>query len=228
MLLELTNIKRQFKMGETTVQALNGVTVNIAQGESVAVWGPSGSGKSTLMNLLGLIDVPDSGKMNFDGVSIDSLSDKALTDYRNKKIGFVFQSFNLIPVLSAKENVMLPLQVRGASRSDAAKCAESWLDRVGLKKFYEFRPDRLSGGQRQRVAIARALVTEPMLVIADEPTANLDSTNSRSIIDLLRDMNELTGVTCVFSTHDPRLLERIPRHLHLEDGKITEDKRLGA
>jgi putative ABC transport system ATP-binding protein len=223
-LFELTNIRRRFALGATTVQALRGIDVTIARGESVAIWGPSGSGKSTLLNLLGLIDTPSDGVLNFDGQDVRKLSDNELTDCRSGKIGFVFQGFNLVPVLTALENVMLPLQIRGIAGGVAKKRAAQWLAHVGLERFAAFRPDKLSGGQRQRVAIARALVIEPMLVIADEPTANLDSENSRAIVDLLQKMNAETGVTCVFSTHDPRLLEHVPRHVQLVDGRIESDR----
>ncbi|MBA3006109.1 MAG: ABC transporter ATP-binding protein [Proteobacteria bacterium] len=227
-LLELLDVKRQFTLGQVTVQALRGISVQIVRGESVAVWGPSGSGKSTLMNLLGLIDVPDAGQIRFDGENVNQYTDDRLADFRNRKIGFIFQSFNLIPVLNALENVMLPLQVQGVPDGQARERAMEWLDQVGLEKFATFRPDRLSGGQRQRTAIARALVIDPMLIIADEPTANLDSENSHSVIELIRSMNQLTGVTCVFSTHDPRLLDQVPRHLLLKDGQILEDRRVEA
>lgn len=227
-LLELLNVKRQFTLGQITVQALRGITLRIARGESVAVWGPSGSGKSTLMNLLGLLDTPDDGLIRFDGDDVNQYTDNKMADFRNRKIGFIFQSFNLIPVLSALENVMLPLQVQGVPDTQARKRAAEWLAQVGLDKFATFRPDRLSGGQRQRTAIARALVIDPMLIIADEPTANLDSENSHSVIELIRSMNKRTGVTCIFSTHDQRLLDQVPRHLLLQDGQIVEDRRLEA
>ena len=223
-LFSLTNIQRHFALGETTVQALRGIDLNIARGESVAIWGPSGSGKSTLLNLLGLIDAPNAGDLHFDGQDVHALPDHALPDTRNRKISFVFQGFNLVPVLTALENVMLPLQIRGISAASAKKRAADWLAHVGLERFAAHRPDKLSGGQRQRVAIARALVIEPMLVIADEPTANLDSENSRAVIDLLQKMNHETGVTCVFSTHDPRLLDHVPRHVCLADGRIESDR----
>jgi putative ABC transport system ATP-binding protein len=222
-LFELTDIHRNFALGQTTVQALRGVDLTIQRGESVAIWGPSGSGKSTLLNLLGLIDGPDQGTVRFEGQDVRALSDDALTDCRNRKIGFVFQSFNLVPVLTALENVLLPLQIQGLEARAARARAGEWLERVGLERFRDFRPDKLSGGQRQRVAIARALVGGPALVIADEPTANLDSENSRAVIDLLQEMNAETGVTCVFSTHDPRLLEHVPRKVRLVDGRIAPE-----
>ena len=221
-LFELSNIHRNFALGETRVHALRGVDLTISRGESVAIWGPSGSGKSTLLNLLGLIDAPDEGTVRFEGRDARTLSDDALTDCRNRKIGFVFQGFNLVLVLTALENVMLPLQIQGLEGGAARRRAGEWLARVGLERFAGFRPDKLSGGQRQRVAIARALVTGPALVIADEPTANLDSENSRAVIDLLQHLNAETGVTCVFSTHDPRLLEHVPRRVRLVDGRIEE------
>ncbi len=223
-LFNLVAIEREFQMGGEPIRALRGVDLQIHRGEFVAIWGPSGSGKSTLLNLLGLIDQPSKGSLTFEGEEVSRLSDNALSDCRNRKIGFVFQSFNLIPVLTAVENVMLPLQVQGVPVTTAKERALVWLEKVGLKKFQAFRPDRLSGGQRQRVAIARALVIEPSLLIADEPTANLDSRTGHEIIDLIEQLNRDTGVTCIFTTHDPRLLGRVPRQLKLEDGLITTDQ----
>ena len=222
-LFELSGIHRRFALGETTGQALRGVDLTIARGESVAIWGPSGSGKSTLRNRLGLLDGPDQGSLRFQGEDVHALSDDARTDCRNRQIGFVFQSFNLVPVLTAEENVMLPLQIQGLPARVIRQRAGEWLARVGLETFAQFRPDKLSGGQRQRVAIARALVTGPALVLADEPTANLDSVNSLAVVDLLQQLNAETGVTCVFATHDPRLLAHVPRHVQLVDGRIESD-----
>jgi putative ABC transport system ATP-binding protein len=223
-LLELRDVRREFMLGRTVVQALRGVTLRIGRGEFVAVWGPSGSGKSTLMNAIGLIDRPDHGTVSLDGQDIGGMTDNELTDYRARRIGFVFQSFNLVPVLSALENVMLPLEIRGEGGRAAKKRARALLDEVGLAKFTRSRPDRLSGGQRQRVAIARALIGDPSLVIADEPTANLDSENSRLVLDLMLAMNQKKGVTFVFTTHDPRLLNRVRRRIHLRDGLIASDE----
>jgi putative ABC transport system ATP-binding protein len=222
-LLTLNNVVREFLLGETRVQALRGINLSIQRGEFMAIWGPSGSGKSTLLNVLGLIDTPDRGSLNFDGQATSHLSDNELSDLRNHKIGFVFQTFNLIPVLTATENVMLPLQIQGVNIKQARERARHWLNKVGLDKFHAFRPDRLSGGQRQRVAIARALAIEPSLLIADEPTANLDSRTSTEVIDLIEKLNQETGVTCIFTTHDPRLLERVPRQLKMQDGVISDD-----
>jgi putative ABC transport system ATP-binding protein len=170
---------------------------------------------------LGLIDQPSAGQLWFEGQDTAQLSDNALSDLRNQRIGFVFQNFNLVPVLSALDNVCLPLQIQGASSHDLRDRAQECLRQVGLEKFSEFRPDRLSGGQRQRVAIARALVSRPALIIADEPTANLDSHTSREVIDLIENMNQTLGVTCIFTTHDPRLLERVPRQLRMQDGLLS-------
>mgnify|MGYP003387498433 CR=1 FL=1 len=223
-LLRLSGIVREFSLGETRVQALRGIDLDIRRGEFMAIWGPSGSGKSTLLNIIGLVDTPDQGSLVFDGEETSLLSDDALSDLRNHKIGFVFQSFNLIPVLTAAENVMLPLQIQGVPSDEARERAGNWLTKVGLQRFHEFRPDRLSGGQRQRVAIARALAINPRLLIADEPTANLDSRTSSEVIDLIEELNKETGVTCVFTTHDPRLLDRVPRQLRLKDGLISMDR----
>ena len=223
-ILKLRNIKRRFMLGETTIDALNNVSLDIHAGEFLAVWGPSGSGKSTLMNIIGLIDTPTAGEVSFDGQNTHLLADDALTDFRGEKIGFVFQSFNLVPVLSALENVMLPLQIQGATEKAAHERAAAVLVDVGLERFQHSLPDKLSGGQRQRVAIARALVVNPKLVIADEPTANLDSENSRMVVYLMREMNRARKVTFVFTTHDPRLLQHVDRKILLRDGHIASDE----
>jgi putative ABC transport system ATP-binding protein len=223
-LLRLRDIRRRFMLGETSIEALNSVSLDIHSGEFLAVWGPSGSGKSTMMNIIGLIDAPTSGEVWFDGQHTQQLKDDELTDFRGQKIGFVFQGFNLVPVLTALENVMLPLQIQGVPEHKARERALAALIDVGLEKFKGSRPDQLSGGQRQRVAIARALAVEPKLVIADEPTANLDSVNSRMVVDLMRDMNRARGVTFVFTTHDPRLLEHVDRKILLRDGNIESDE----
>ena len=223
-LLSIKDISRRFMLGETAIDALHGVSLKIHTGEFMAVWGPSGSGKSTLMNIIGLIDAPTSGEVWFDGEDTHKLNDDAITDFRGRKIGFVFQNFNLVPVLSALENVMLPLQIQGVTEASARERAAQALADVGLDKFKSQRPDKLSGGQRQRVAIARALVVSPRLIIADEPTANLDSENSTMIIELMRKMNRSKGVTFVFATHDPRLLEHVDRKVLLRDGLIVQDE----
>ena len=226
-LIEMKDIKKDYLLGETVVHALRGVDLCIEKGEFVAIWGPSGSGKTTLLNLIGAIDEPSAGKLFIDGEEVIQLSDNRRTELRNRSIGFIFQGFNLIPVLSALENVMLPLQIKGTSFSEARDRALSRLDEVGLSDFIRHRPDKMSGGQQQRVAIARALVSDPSLVIADEPTANLDSDTSRKIIGLMRNLNEKEITTFIFSTHDQRLLDKVGRLVRLEDGRIVDggDKR---
>jgi len=219
-LIETKDIKKDYRLGETVVHALRGIDLTVDRGEFVAVWGPSGSGKTTLLNLIGAIDEPSAGQLFIDGQEIALLSDNKRTELRNRSIGFIFQEFNLIPVLSALENVMLPLQIKGDSSPEARKKALYHLDEVELSDFVHHRPDKMSGGQQQRVAIARALVTDPSLVIADEPTANLDSDTSRKIIGLMRDLNEKGETTFIFSTHDQRLLDQVGRLVRLEDGRI--------
>jgi len=223
-ILKLRRVRRRFSLGETHIDALHSISLDIHAGEFLAVWGPSGSGKTTLMNIIGLIDAPTEGEVHFEDQDTGALSDNALTDFRASKIGFVFQNFNLVPVLSALENVMLPLQIQGADSGTLHERATAALIDVGLERFRHSLPDKLSGGQRQRVAIARALVVDPKLVIADEPTANLDSENSRMVVDLMREMNRSRQVTFVFTTHDPRLLDHVDRKILLRDGQIESDE----
>ncbi|MBI5605635.1 MAG: ABC transporter ATP-binding protein [Deltaproteobacteria bacterium] len=221
-LIEMENIKKDYFLGETVVQALQGIDLKIDQGEFVAIWGPSGSGKTTLLNLIGAIDEPTEGSLAIAGRDIRSLSDNQRSELRNETIGFIFQGFNLVPVLSGLENVMLPLQIKGASSAEAKARAMTRLKAVGLADLVHHRPFKMSGGQQQRVAIARALVTDPSLVIADEPTANLDSETARMIIGLMRSLNEKEKTTFIFSTHDQRLLDQVDRLVRLEDGRIVE------
>jgi putative ABC transport system ATP-binding protein len=220
-LIEMENIKKDYFLGETVVHALKGINLKIDKGEFIAVWGPSGSGKTTLLNLMGAIDDPTEGETAISGKKIHSLSDNERSELRNETIGFIFQGFNLIPVLSALENVMLPLQIMGISGGEAKTRALKRLIEVGLGETLTQRPAKMSGGQQQRVAIARALVTDPSLVIADEPTANLDSETARMIIALMRELNEKEATTFIFSTHDQRLLDQVKRLVRLEDGKIV-------
>ncbi|MDL1983997.1 MAG: ABC transporter ATP-binding protein [Deltaproteobacteria bacterium] len=219
-LIKMEEIKKDYFLGKTVVHALRGVDLIIDKGEFVAIWGPSGSGKTTLLNLIGTIDEASSGRLFIKGEEVKKLSDDRRTEFRNRSIGFIFQGFNLIPVLSALENVMLPLEIMGTPHFNVRETALKRLDEVGLSDFVEHLPDKLSGGQRQRVAIARALVTNPNLVIADEPTANLDSETSHKIIELMRGLNENEKTTFIFSTHDPRLLDQVERLVRLEDGRI--------
>lgn len=220
-LIELKNVHKSYSLGHTKVAALNDVTLEIFAGEFTAVIGASGSGKSTLLNLIGCIDDPDSGSISLEGLDLVSLSDNQKSDLRNKNIGFIFQSFNLIPVLNIYENVELPLLINSkfSTKMRREKIKQA-IDDVGLTPFQLHLPDQLSGGQRQRVAIARALAGEPKLVLADEPTANLDSVTSGKIIDLMIDLNSKRHVTFLFSTHDERLMNKVSRTVHLRDGKI--------
>ncbi len=220
-ILEFQNVKKNYRLGETTVHALRGVDLAVQQGEFAAIRGASGSGKTTLLNLAGAIDDPTEGSVIINGKDISRLSDNEKAELRNKTIGYVFQTFNLVSVLTALENVMLALQIRGGKRSAIREEAKDRLDEVGLADFMHHRPDKLSGGQRQRVAIARALVTKPLLIFADEPTANLDHETAQSIIDLMKELNETEKATFIFSTHDQRLIDRVKRVVRLEDGRIV-------
>jgi putative ABC transport system ATP-binding protein len=220
-ILEFQNVKKDYRLGETTVHALRGVDLAVQQGEFAAILGASGSGKTTLLNLAGAIDDPTDGRVSINGQDISRLTDNQKADLRNRTIGYVFQNFNLVSVLTALENVVLALQIRGGRLSAMRAEAVQRLDEVGLADFLHHRPDKLSGGQRQRVAIARALITRPILIFADEPTANLDHETAQSIIDLMKDLNEKEGVTFIFSTHDQRLINEVKRVVRLEDGKIV-------
>jgi putative ABC transport system ATP-binding protein len=221
-IIELKNIKKSYRLGETTVPALQGVSLQLKRGEFTAVVGASGSGKSTLLNMVGCIDDPDSGEIILDGVDVTQLDDDRKSDMRNRNIGFIFQSFNLVPVLDVYENVELPLlinpEIPRAEHQDRVIRA---LKDVGIDHLAKNLPDQLSGGQRQRVAIARALAGHPSLVLADEPTANLDSVNSHRIIDLMLELNRSRGVTFLFSTHDEKLMDRVSRKIHIADGLLT-------
>jgi len=221
-LIELSKVEKIYRMGETMVPALRGVDLTVERGEFISIWGPSGSGKTSLLNLIGIIDEPTAGAVTVAGEALTGLSENRKAELRNLHIGFIFQNFNLVGVLSALENVMLPLQIRGISEKKAREQALQRLNEVELPDFIHHRPDKMSGGQRQRVAIARALVTEPDLVIADEPTANLDSGTSHRIIDLMRKLNDVKGTTFIFATHDQRLLDNVKRLIRLEDGLIVE------
>lgn len=221
MIVSLKGLTKSYKLGQTTVQALRGVDLILRRGEFTAVVGASGSGKSTLLNIIGCIDEPDSGEVVFDGIDVVHLDDDSKSQLRNRKIGFIFQSFNLVPVLNVYENVELPLLINAdvspLERKDRIMTA---LKDVGVDEFAHHLPDQLSGGQRQRVAIARALAGHPVLVLADEPTANLDSANSSKIIELMLELNSRRKVTFLFSTHDERLMGRVSRMVHIQDGVI--------
>ena len=222
-LVVLNKVKRVYSLGETLLTALDNIDLTIDKGEFVAIWGPSGSGKSTLCNLIGAIDHPSSGKVIINGQDFACISDEQQSEHRNLSVGFIFQGFNLIGVLNALENVMLPLTLRGEDPANCRRKAMAILEEVGLAEEAKRLPDKLSGGQQQRVAIARALVTKPPLVIADEPTANLDSDNAAHIVSLMRRFNDAMNTTFVFSTHDERLLGQVSRRIRLQDGRIVED-----
>jgi putative ABC transport system ATP-binding protein len=222
-LVEMQHIKKDYFLGEAVVHALQGIDLKIDTGEFVAIWGPSGSGKTTLLNLIGAVDEPSDGFLEIAGREVRTLSDNQKSELRNESIGFIFQGFNLIPVFSALENVMLPLQIKGLSPGEAKARALGRLEEVGLADLVHHRPFKMSGGQQQRVAIARALVADPSLIIADEPTANLDSKTAHMILDLMRDLNEKEKTTFIFSTHDQRLLDRVKRLVRMEDGRLIEE-----
>ncbi|NQW17706.1 MAG: ABC transporter ATP-binding protein [Chloroflexi bacterium] len=221
--IELQNIKRHYVMGGETVAALDGVDLTIDQGEMVAVMGPSGSGKSTMMNMLGCLDTPTSGRYLLDGIDVGTLSDDQLSRVRGRQIGFVFQGYNLLPRLTALGNVELPMKLNpsGRNRREAAMAA---LIRVGLADRASHRPSELSGGQQQRVAIARALVNEPSMILADEPTGNLDTASTGAIIELLQDLNHRDGITIVMVTHEEEVAAATRRAVRLLDGKILSDE----
>jgi len=220
-MVELKNVVKTYSLGETKVQALRGLDFSLTSGGFVALVGASGSGKSTLLNLVGCIDLPSSGEVVFDGVNIASLDEDGRAKLRSEKIGFIFQNFNLIPVLSAEENVELPLALHlHLSETEKKERVKRAMKDVQLSDYVHHRPDQLSGGQRQRVAIARALVTNPSLILADEPTANLDSVTAHKIIDLMQELNEKKGVTFLFSTHDEKVIDRVKRVTRIQDGLI--------
>lgn len=224
-MIELNGITKIYKMGDVEICALCNVSLKIERGEFIAVMGPSGSGKSTLMNLLGCLDRPTSGLYRFEGKEISSMNDDELAFIRNTKIGFVFQSFNLLPRFSALKNVEVPLIYSGAPSHIQVKRATELLARVGLKDRMHHKPSELSGGQQQRVAIARALVNNPSLLLADEPTGNLDSRSGAEILDIISDLNR-HGMTIMIVTHDPEVAGRCKRVINLKDGQIIGDRAI--
>src|SRR3954470_11128070 len=219
---------KNYTLGNVVVPALRGVTLDVVEGDFIAIAGPSGSGKTTLLNLIGCVDTPTSGTVEVEGKDTRKLSERQLTTLRLHTIGFIFQSFNLVSVLSVYQNVELPLLLqRQLTGPDRAKRVMELLDRVGLREYGSHRPSELSGGQRQRVAIARALVTRPGIVLADEPTANLDSVTGSNIIELLREIKHSQHTTFIFSTHDPKVMQHADRVVHIADGKIVAAEREG-
>ena len=224
LLLSGRGLRKQYPMGAEPVQALRGVDIDIRAGDLLALRGPSGSGKTTLINLLGLLDRPDGGTLQLDGRDTAALSEDERADTRRDRFGFIFQTFNLIPVLTAAENVGYPMLLKPEPPADMLGRARELLAAVGLQGKEDTRPDLLSGGQRQRVAIARALANHPAIIFADEPTANLDSHTADSILDLLQQLNRERAVAIVVSTHDPRVVERCSHVLALHDGEIVSEK----
>jgi putative ABC transport system ATP-binding protein len=220
-LIEINGLKKNYPLGETIVHAVRGVDLTISTGEFMSIIGPSGSGKTTLLNVIGCIDTATEGSVKIGGTEITLLDDKGLTDLRLHKIGFIFQTFNLIPVLDVAENVEFPLLLmKKHSKSEIRKRADKLIEEVGLKDYVKHRPAELSGGQRQRVAIARALVTGPDIVLADEPTANLDSVTGAQILELMREMNRIEKTTFIFSTHDVNVLQYANRVVKIKDGLL--------
>jgi putative ABC transport system ATP-binding protein len=222
-IISTQNLTKIFGSGSTAVSALENVNLSVNAGEFVAIMGPSGCGKSTLLHLIGGLDRPSSGKVIIEGTSIAEMNDDRITELRRRKIGFVFQFFNLIPVLSALENAALPLTLDGVKPAEAQKNSEEWLARFGLSDRLSSRPDQLSGGQQQRVAIARALAAEPSLILADEPTGNLDTRSGNEIASFMRDVVKKYGRTVVMVTHDPRIAAYADRIIFLKDGKIVDE-----
>jgi putative ABC transport system ATP-binding protein len=222
IILQSRNLVRTYHRGDDTIHALDHVDIRLERGEFVAVAGPSGSGKTTLLNILGLLDSPDEGEVILDGREIDFTKNRNLTALRRRHFGFVFQNFNLIPVLSAYENVEMALVAKGMDRKTISERSRRALDLVGLSDRMGHRPRELSGGQQQRVAVARAIVDGPSIIFADEPTANLDSVTAASILELLRSINESLQTTIMVSTHDPRVIAYAARRLDLRDGRVIE------
>lgn len=226
-IVAVSDVHKVYPLGETEVRAVNGVSFEIERGDFISIAGPSGSGKSTILNLIGCIDTPTEGTVSIDGQVTSGLKDRQITELRHRFIGFIFQSFNLIPVLNVFENVEFPLLLgkETAPKAERAQYVDFLIEEVGLTSWRKHRPNELSGGQRQRVAIARALVTKPQIVLADEPTANLDSKTGNAIIELMKKINRELDTTFIFSTHDPTIVEIADHVIRLHDGEVVENRR---
>jgi len=224
-LIETKNLYRRFGSGETEVIALDHVSIEIEEGEFTAIIGPSGSGKTTALHLIGGLDEPDEGEVILSGTNIAEMGGNELSDFRRDHIGFIFQAYNLIPVLSAEENIEYIMLLQGVAPAERRQRVNDMLALVGLEGLGDRRPAQLSGGQQQRVAVARAMASKPDIILADEPTANLDSKTGVALLDVMRELNEKQNMTFVFSTHDEKIMERATRLIHLRDGKIEQDER---
>lgn len=224
-IIDIKNIKKVYQETKVPVYALNGIDLQIEKGEFAAIVGPSGCGKTTLLNIIGGLDHPSDGKVIIDGTDLASLKDSKLINFRLHKIGFVFQAYNLIPVLTARENVEFIMQLQGRPEREIKERARVLLEHVGLGERLDNRPNELSGGQQQRVAVARALASQPAFVLADEPTANLDSKSTTNLLDIMARLNQEEGMTFLFSTHDHRVIERARRVITLEDGVVVADSK---
>jgi len=223
--IEVKNLIRTYKTGEIEVKALRGVDLEIQKGEFTAIAGPSGSGKSTLLNIIGGLDTPTEGEVSLGGKLINTMSGSELSGFRRDHVGFIFQSYNLIPVLTVEENIEFVMLLQGVDKATRRKKVKEILEEVGLSGSEERLPSQLSGGQQQRVAVARAIVSTPDIILADEPTANLDSKTGSALLDMMRNLNETKGITFVFSTHDKMIMERSKRLVRLKDGMIDSDEK---
>jgi putative ABC transport system ATP-binding protein len=224
-IIDIRDLKKSYRDSEVAVNALNGINMKIEKGEFTAIVGPSGSGKTTLLNMIGGLDSPDSGSIRIGEVDITRLRSRKLIDFRLRNIGFVFQSFNLIPVLTAFENVEFIMSLQGVQRQERRKRVIELLEAVGLGERINSRPSKLSGGQQQRVAVARALASHPRFILADEPTANLDSVSTSNLLEIMEKLNQEEQVTFIFSTHDQRVVNKAHRVIVLEDGRIVRDEK---
>lgn len=223
IVVDVHGVTKDYQQGEITVHALRGLDLQVKRGEFLAICGPSGSGKSTLLNLIGALDAPTSGKVVVDGHNLNEMSRKERSHLRRDRIGFVFQAYNLMPILTAYENAESVLALQGVPEADRKKRVTDLLHEVGLKGLEDRRPDQLSGGQQQRVAIARAIASEPAVVLADEPTANVDSETANNLLAIMEKLNAERGVTFIFSTHDPRVMKRARRIVNIVDGAVESD-----